>query len=72
MTSDNSSTQGLVEAGRDNYMPNYAPKPIVLDHGKGARIWDLDGTEYIDLSTGIAVNAFGHQHPELLDAFMKQ
>lgn len=72
MATQNSDTQRLVESGQRNYVPNYAPKPIVLDHGKGSRVWDLDGKEYIDLSTGIAVNAFGHQHPELVEAFMTQ
>jgi len=72
MVAGTSNTESLVRAGQKNYVPNYAPKPIVLDHGRGARVWDLDGNEYLDLSTGIAVNAFGHQHPELLDAFMTQ
>lgn len=72
MSSQSSDTQSLVTAGQQSYVPNYAPKPIVLDHGEGARLWDLDGKDYMDLSTGIAVNSFGHQHPELVAAMMEQ
>ena len=72
MSSANTDTKHLVDAGQQVYIPNYAPKHIVLDRGQGARMWDLDGNEYIDLSTGIAVNSFGHQHPELVAAFMEQ
>jgi len=72
MASENSDTKHLVDTGQQVYVPNYAPKHIVLDRGEGARMWDLDGNEYIDLSTGIAVNSFGHQHPDLVAAFTEQ
>ena len=42
------------------YIANtYARFPIVLDHGKGSLVWDTEGREYIDMGSGIAVNAFG-------------
>ena len=42
------------------YIANtYARFPVVLDHGKGSLVWDMDGKEYIDMGSGIAVNAFG-------------
>ena len=42
------------------YIANtYARFPIVLDHGKGSLVWDTEGKEYIDMGSGIAVNAFG-------------
>lgn len=42
------------------YIANtYARFPVVLDHGKGSLVWDTDGKEYIDMGSGIAVNAFG-------------
>ena len=66
------STDALVAAGVRTYVPNYAPKPVVFDHGEGARLWDLDGREYIDLATGISVNSFGHRHPELIEAVTAQ
>ena len=42
------------------YIANtYVRFPIVLDHGKGSLVWDTEGKEYIDMGSGIAVNAFG-------------
>jgi len=42
------------------YIANtYARFPLALVKGKGSLVWDADGKEYIDLSTGIAVNTFG-------------
>ena len=66
------STDSLVAAGVRTYVPNYAPKPVVFDHGEGSRLWDIDGREYIDLCTGISVNSFGHRHPELMGAVTAQ
>ena len=37
------STDALVATGVRTYVPNYAPKPVVFDHGEGARLWDIDG-----------------------------
>ena len=66
------STDALVAAGVRTYVPNYAPKPVVFDHGEGSRLWDIDGREYVDLGTGISVNSFGHRHPELMAAITAQ
>ena len=38
----------------------------------GARVWDRDGREYVDFGAGIAVNALGHAHPELVAALTEQ
>jgi len=67
-----SQSPDLIKKGQGYYVPNYKPREIILDHGKGARIWDLDGNEYIDLGTGISVNSLGHQDPELVDALITQ
>ncbi|MDQ2695659.1 MAG: acetylornithine transaminase, partial [Pseudomonadota bacterium] len=73
MTSpDNSASRQLIGKGRQYFVPNYKPREIVLDRGRGARLWDLDGNEYIDLGTGISVNSLGHQHPELVQALEEQ
>ena len=66
------STDALVATGVRTYVPNYAPKPVVFDHGEGSRLWDIDGREYIDLGTGISVNSFGHRHPDLIRAVTAQ
>lgn len=68
----NSATARLVEKGQRYFVPNYQPREVILDHGHGARVWDLDGIEHIDLGTGISVNSLGHRHPELLEALTAQ
>ena len=65
-------TQELIDKGKHYYVPNYNPRGMILDHGKGATIWDLDGNDYVDLGSGIAVNSLGHQHPKLLEALHTQ
>ncbi len=50
-----------------------APAPMaVLDHGRGALVWDVDGKEYLDFLAGIAVNALGHAHPVVVEAISAQ
>lgn len=62
----------LLAMGKKFYTSNYKPREMILDHGKGAILWDLDGNEYIDLGAGIAVCALGHQDPDLLAALDTQ
>jgi len=50
----------------------YRPRRMILDHGRGARLWDRDGREYVDFGAGIAVNALGHAYPPLLAALNEQ
>lgn len=50
-----------------------APAPMaVLDHGRGALVWDVDGREYLDFLAGIAVNSLGHAHPVIVEAIAAQ
>src|SRR5580765_4189575 len=49
-----------------------APQPIFIDHGKGSRIWDVDGNEYVDFHNGFGVMVVGHAHPKIVDAVSKQ
>ena len=44
----------------------------VLVRGEGTHVWDADGKEYLDLLGGIAVNALGHAHPDVVAAMTKQ
>ena len=61
-------TEELVAAGQRRYVPNYAPKEMILDRGEGARFWDLDGNEYVDLGAGIRITSLGHGDPDLAEA----
>ncbi|MEK7381847.1 MAG: aminotransferase class III-fold pyridoxal phosphate-dependent enzyme, partial [Elusimicrobiota bacterium] len=42
--------------------------PLVVDHGKGAMVEDVDGNRYVDFMAGIAVSSTGHAHPEVVKA----
>lgn len=53
-------------------MNTFGPPKLVLARGKGARVWDADGKEYLDLLGGIAVNVLGHAHPALVSAVTDQ
>ncbi|PWD52349.1 acetylornithine transaminase [Serinibacter arcticus] len=53
-------------------MNTFGPPQGVLVRGEGAYVWDADGTRYLDLLGGIAVNALGHAHPTLVSAVSAQ
>ncbi len=53
-------------------MNTFGPPQLVLTRGKGARVWDEDGREYVDLLGGIAVNSLGHAHPSVVEAVTRQ
>ena len=56
-----------------NYItPNFSFAPMIPERGLGSRVWDSEGREYIDLAGGIAVNALGHCHPELVRVLNEQ
>ncbi len=46
--------------------------PVTLTRGKGARVWDVQGKEYLDFVSGWAVNSLGHCHPVVVEALVKQ
>ncbi|HWD61441.1 MAG TPA: acetylornithine transaminase [Humibacter sp.] len=56
----------------DVMMRTFAPPAVMLEHGSGAYVWDVDGKEYLDFLAGIAVNSLGHAHPVLVDAIATQ
>ena len=57
----------------DRYVANtYARFPIALARGKGARVWDADGKEYLDFVAGLAVISLGHSHPAVVRAIGRQ
>ena len=53
-------------------MNNYGTPPLALDHGIGARVWDVEGNSYLDFVGGIAVSALGHAHPAIVTAVTEQ
>jgi acetylornithine/N-succinyldiaminopimelate aminotransferase len=62
-----------IAALTDKYVARtYARTPIALVKGKGVKVWDADGKEYLDFLAGIAVNSLGHCHPAIVRAIRSQ
>ena len=58
-----------VIAQYDKYvMSTYGRIPMVIVKGKGLKVWDLDGNEYLDFFPGWAVTGLGHCHPKVVNA----
>ncbi|MEV5413497.1 acetylornithine transaminase [Thermopolyspora sp. NPDC052614] len=67
-----SRNETLLARHQAAFMPTYAPQPVALVRGEGARVWDADGNAYLDLIGGIAVSSLGHNHPALVAAVTAQ
>ena len=52
--------------------PVYAPAPVIPVRAQGSRVWDEEGRDYVDLTSGIAVCALGHAHPALVETLTRQ
>jgi acetylornithine/N-succinyldiaminopimelate aminotransferase len=61
-----------MDVERAYVMQNYGRYPLLLVRGKGAFVWDDTGKEYLDLISGIGVNALGHAHPRILKVIQEQ
>jgi acetylornithine aminotransferase len=59
-------------AASPHVMNTYGRLPIAMSHGRGCRVWDVNGKEYLDALAGIAVNTLGHAHPKLVPALQDQ
>lgn len=66
------ATKALIAKGRKYYTHAYKPREMVVDRGKGAMVWDLDGKDYVDLGAGIAVTSLGHRNDDLIGALTAQ
>ncbi len=53
-------------------MNTYSRQPLVLVKGRGMKVYDSDGREYLDFVSGVAVNNLGHCHPRVVVALQKQ
>ncbi|MCL3819153.1 acetylornithine transaminase [Aeromicrobium wangtongii] len=67
-----SSNQEWTERYQGAVMNTFGPPQTVLVRGEGCHVWDADGTKYLDLLAGIAVNALGHGHPAIVEAVTRQ
>jgi len=62
----------LLHRYADSMVPVFGQPQLVLASGQGCWVSDVDGNRYLDLLSGIAVNALGHGHPALVQAIAKQ
>jgi acetylornithine aminotransferase len=66
------NTEALQKRFAAAFMPNYGVPPVAILLGRGCRVWDADGREYLDLIAGIAVSSLGHAHPAIVEAVSRQ
>ncbi len=50
----------------------WPPHPIYVSRGKGSRVWDIDGNEYVDYHNGYGVMVMGHAHPKIVEAVQRR
>jgi acetylornithine/N-succinyldiaminopimelate aminotransferase len=65
-------TNDILADSQKYIMNTYGRQPLVLIKGRGTRVFDSDGKEYIDFVSGVAVNNLGHCHPRVVVALQKQ
>lgn len=65
-------TQDLKDSAAKYLMQTYTRQPISIVRGLGAKVYDMEGREYLDFVGGIAVNLLGHGHPDLVQAIQQQ
>lgn len=62
----------VIEIENNYHFQMYNRYPVVLEKGLGSKVWDENGKEYIDALSGIAVNALGYSHPDILEIMNEQ
>lgn len=62
----------LADLDRAHVMGTYARQPVAFARGAGTRLWDVDGREYLDFVSGLAVTSLGHAHPRVAVAIAEQ
>jgi acetylornithine/N-succinyldiaminopimelate aminotransferase len=65
-------TESYLQRAQAVLTPNYRQAPVVLVRGRGSRVWDAEGREYLDAIAGIATCALGHCHPALVETIERQ
>lgn len=65
-------TEELKQSAEQYLMGTYTRQPISIVRGRGTKVYDLEGREYVDFVGGIAVNLLGHGHADLVLAIQRQ
>jgi acetylornithine aminotransferase/acetylornithine/N-succinyldiaminopimelate aminotransferase len=64
--------QNLIQTDEQCCIHNYGRLPFAFSRGEGAKLWDINGKEYLDFLGGIAVVLLGHSHPKITEAITRQ
>jgi acetylornithine/N-succinyldiaminopimelate aminotransferase len=64
--------QDIVELEQKYLLNTYARYPVAFTRGKGVYLYDVDGKRYLDLLSGLGVNALGHAHPRIVKVIREQ
>lgn len=65
-------TEELKQDAARYLMQTYTRQPLAIARGRGMKVYDFEGREYLDFVGGIAVNILGHGHPDLVQAIQRQ
>ena len=71
MSGIDSSTK-LIEIEREYGANNYDPLPVVVSHGEGAWLWDVDGRRFLDMMRAYSAVSHGHAHPRIVATLVAQ
>src|ERR1700759_3764915 len=66
------TARGALAGGVTSSWQITAPQPVWLSHGRGSKVWDVDGNEYVDLHGGYGAALGGHAHPAIAQAIADQ
>jgi glutamate-1-semialdehyde 2,1-aminomutase len=64
--------RAVLPRGVPSSFQDAAPQPVFMDRGKGSRVWDVDGNEYVDFHNGFGVMVVGHAHPKIVEAVQRR
>lgn len=62
----------LHQVDKQYYLPTFNRMPLAFSRGEGAKLWDVEGNEYLDALAGIAVCNLGHCHPHVVKKLQEQ
>jgi acetylornithine/N-succinyldiaminopimelate aminotransferase len=66
------NSKDIIELEKNNIMQSYAKFDLVIEKGEGSKVYDVEGKEYIDMTSGIGVSSLGYGNKELVNALTEQ
>ena len=64
--------RAVMPRGVPSSFQDSSPQPVFIERGRGSRVWDVDGNEYVDFHNGFGVMVVGHAHPKIVAAVTRQ